>query len=278
MSVWTAAKTTPNSALNRPIPSTSAPHHHSPVWSRSKVTRSTPYTAVFSISPLIIAETGEGAAGCASGSQTWSGTSPALAPKPSRARRKATVAHAGRERRPSHRIEGELPAATLQDPEAEEDAERADVGDEQVEEARPANLGNAVLGGDQEVRAEGHRLPRHHEEVGVVGHHHQDHAGEEDVVLQAEEAGRGSFAGAEVARGEDRDPRSRRSQQEQEEPGERVEPQVEGEVRQPEREHHLLLPACPAGAPRHRPARLPGRSAPRGRRGPDRRNRRRAVG
>ena len=60
------------------------------------------------------------------------------------------------------------------------------------------------------------------------------------MVLQAEEAGRGSFAGAEVARGEDRDPRSRRSQQEQEEAGERVEPQVEGEVREPEREHQLL--------------------------------------
>ncbi len=48
-----------------------------------------------SITPLISADTGEGAAGCASGSQTCIGTRPALAPKPTRARRKATLAQAG---------------------------------------------------------------------------------------------------------------------------------------------------------------------------------------
>ena len=41
------------------------------------------------------AETGDGAAGCASGSQTCSGTSPAFAPKPRSASRNATEAHAG---------------------------------------------------------------------------------------------------------------------------------------------------------------------------------------
>jgi hypothetical protein len=51
--------------------------------------------AVFSITPLIIADTGDGAAGCASGSQTWSGTRPALAPKPASASRKAADAQAG---------------------------------------------------------------------------------------------------------------------------------------------------------------------------------------
>ena len=45
--------------------------------------------AVFSMTPLIMAETGEGAAGCASGSQTCTGRSPALAPKPNSASRKA---------------------------------------------------------------------------------------------------------------------------------------------------------------------------------------------
>lgn len=45
--------------------------------------------AVFSITPLIRADTGEGAAGWASGSHTWSGSMPALAPKPNTARRKA---------------------------------------------------------------------------------------------------------------------------------------------------------------------------------------------
>ena len=51
--------------------------------------------AVFSITPLIIADTGEGAAGCASGSQTCSGTRPALAPKPTSASRKAAEAQKG---------------------------------------------------------------------------------------------------------------------------------------------------------------------------------------
>ena len=48
--------------------------------------------AVLSITPLISAETGEGAAGWASGSQTCSGSSPALAPNPNKASRKAVDA------------------------------------------------------------------------------------------------------------------------------------------------------------------------------------------
>ena len=51
--------------------------------------------AVFSITPLIKAETGEGAAGCASGNQTCSGSTPALAPKPSKASRKPALAQNG---------------------------------------------------------------------------------------------------------------------------------------------------------------------------------------
>ncbi len=51
--------------------------------------------AVFSITPLIRAETGDGAAGCASGSQTCTGRKPALAPKPNSASRKATDAQPG---------------------------------------------------------------------------------------------------------------------------------------------------------------------------------------
>ncbi len=51
--------------------------------------------AVFSITPLISADTGDGAAGCASGSQMCSGTMPALAPKPKNASRKATEAQNG---------------------------------------------------------------------------------------------------------------------------------------------------------------------------------------
>ena len=50
--------------------------------------------AVFSITPLISAETGEGAAGWASGNHTCSGNNPAFAPKPTSARKYAAVGHA----------------------------------------------------------------------------------------------------------------------------------------------------------------------------------------
>ncbi len=42
MSVCTVAKITPNSAVSKPSTSAVTPHHHSCVWSRSKVTRSRP--------------------------------------------------------------------------------------------------------------------------------------------------------------------------------------------------------------------------------------------
>jgi len=43
---------------------------------RSKITRTMPYIAVLIMTPLISAETGDGAAGCASGSQACSGQHP----------------------------------------------------------------------------------------------------------------------------------------------------------------------------------------------------------
>ena len=48
--------------------------------------------------------------------------------------------------------------------------------------------GNPVLGGDEEERRQRHRLPRDHEQVGVVGDQHQRHRREEHVVLEADEA------------------------------------------------------------------------------------------
>jgi hypothetical protein len=45
------------------------------------------------MTPLISAETGDGAAGCASGSHACSGKRPAFAPNPNNASRYATVIH-----------------------------------------------------------------------------------------------------------------------------------------------------------------------------------------
>ena len=63
MSVCTAANTAPNIAVNNPSDRATTPHHQSCVDSRSRLTRRRPYMAVFSITPLIKADTGDGAAG-----------------------------------------------------------------------------------------------------------------------------------------------------------------------------------------------------------------------
>ena len=84
--------------------------------------------------------------------------------------------------------EGVVAVAAVQHAEAQQDRDRADVRDQQVEEPRTADRRNAVVGGNQEVRGERHRFPRHHEEIRVVGEDDERHAGEEHVVLQADEA------------------------------------------------------------------------------------------
>ncbi|SAL87776.1 hypothetical protein AWB68_08534 [Caballeronia choica] len=89
MSVWIALNTTPNSAVKSPSISMSTPHHATCRCSRSNTVRSTPYKPAFRTKPLIRADTGDGAAGCASGSQTCSGKIPAFVPKPNSASRNA---------------------------------------------------------------------------------------------------------------------------------------------------------------------------------------------
>ena len=80
-----------------------------------------------------------------------------------------------RQLRRAHRVERELPAAALQHAEREQDADRAEVRDQQIEEARLPDFGDAMLGRDEEVRRQRHRLPRDHERVGVVGEQHGAH-------------------------------------------------------------------------------------------------------
>ncbi len=87
----------------------------------------------------------------------------------------------------------------------------------------------------QEERRQRHRLPRDHEGVGVVGDEHERHAGEEEVVPEALQAGRGAFARADVAGGEHRYARRHRAEQQQEERRQRVHPEVERQVGEAER-------------------------------------------
>ena len=84
-------------------------------------------------------------------------------------------------------VERVVAAAALQHAEAEQDRDRADVRDQQVQEAGAADLGDPVLGRHEEVRRQRHRLPRDHEHVRVVGDQHQRHRRQERVVLEADE-------------------------------------------------------------------------------------------
>ena len=137
----------------------------------------------------------------------------------------------------AHRGERVVAAAALQHSEAEQDGDRADVGDHEVEKSGAADFRDAMLGRDQEERRQRHRLPCHHEQIRVVGDEHERHRREEDVKLEADEAGRGSFARAEIAGGKKRDRGARCPEQQQEERGQRVEAQVKRQVGQPERQH-----------------------------------------
>lgn len=120
----------------------------------------------------------------------------------------------------------------LQHAEAEQDRDRAEVRDDEIEEAGAADLADAVLRRDEEIGGEGHRLPGDHEAIGVIREQHERHAREEEVVLQAQESRRGALAPAEVAGREERDARGREPEQCEEEARERVEPYVHRQIGQ----------------------------------------------
>ena len=172
------------------------------------------------------AETGEGAAGCVQRQE------PRLGAEPEEREAEGARGPEGRQRLRAHVGEGVVAGVGLEHPEAEQDGDRAHVGDQQVQEPGAADLGDAVVGGDEEEGGERHHLPGHHEGVGVVGQQHHRHAGEEEVVVQAQEPRRRALALAEVAAGEDGDAGAREAQQREEEGRERVQAQVEGQVRQ----------------------------------------------
>ena len=72
----------------------------------------------------------------------------------------------------------------------------------QVMKAGAVDFGATVLSGHQEVGGQRHGFPRDHEGVGVIRQQHESHAGEEEVVLQAQKPRRGSLATSKVAGGE----------------------------------------------------------------------------
>jgi hypothetical protein len=132
----------------------------------------------------------------------------------------------------AHVVEGICALAALQDAEAEQQGDRTDVGDQQVEEAGAADVGDLVVGGDQEIGGQGHDFPSDHEGVGIISEQHQRHARQEQVIPERQQAGLVIGHAAEITHGVDRYPQRRRAEQEQEEAGKRVQAQMEGQVGQ----------------------------------------------
>jgi hypothetical protein len=95
------------------------------------------------MTPDISAETWLGAAGCARGSQTWRGTTPAI---------EATRRHAkGRK--------VECPGPLGEGKECDEKQGRSSVGHHHVEKPCPSVLAIPVIGDDKDVAGERHAFP-----------------------------------------------------------------------------------------------------------------------
>ena len=148
--------------------------------------------------------------------------------------------HRGPERRQGllpHVGETVVAGVGLQHAKAQQDGDGAKARHRDVKVASAAHLGDAVVGGDQEVRGQRHGLPHHHEGIGVVGQHHARHAGQEHVVFQAHQAGRCAFTLAEVAGGKDGYAGRGSTDQHQEIGCQTVQPQVEVQARQADRKN-----------------------------------------
>jgi hypothetical protein len=111
------------------------------------------------------------------------------------------------------------------------------VGDHEIEKAGAADFRQAVIAGHQEVGGQRHHLPGHHEGIGIVGQQHRRHAGQEQVVPEPEQGQGAGFQVPEIAPGIQPHPERRAAQQGQKEAGERVQAQVERQVRQADRQH-----------------------------------------
>src|SRR5213594_3118912 len=209
------------------------------------------------------AETWLGAAGWASGSQTWSGTRPALDPKPTSARRKTAARTAERQRWGDGAQLAETGASIPREQQERGEQEgQAELGHGEVPAARPQRLRLVRLGHDEEVGGERHALPRGEESHHVVGERDEAHGQEEQVQHDAEQRERAPAlvdrgVGGAVERGGDGD----EADHDEEEGAERVEPEGEAardgqergqlEAERGARQQHVEAEAEPGGSADH---------------------------
>ena len=128
--------------------------------------------------------------------------------------------------------------SALQDAEAQQDGNRAHVGDQQVKKTRPAYFGHAMVAGDEKIRRQRHRFPGHHEQIRIIGDQHRRHGGKEHVVLHAKQARRRALAGTKITGRKDRDAHRHRAEQDEENRRQRVDPDMERQIGQPDRQDH----------------------------------------
>ena len=200
------------------------------------------------MTPLIRAETFDGATGWASGSHTWSGDDPGLEAESEEGQEEGRRRPPGSDVRPPHgveRVSSKLvrPVAKAAiTPKAREDRDGADVGHEEVKEAGLLVGRLLVLEHDEEVGGDRHPLPRHEEEKGVVRQDDEPHSGEKQEEEENEPADGPPFRdSANVPQGIDRGEEAHRADDDEEETGQRIEAEMEGEFRNPDGENDCLV-------------------------------------
>ena len=190
------------------------------------------------MTPLISAETWLGAAGCASGSQTCSGTRPAFEPAPSSIRISTSVAAVRRMRRGADRGEIVVAGGTGQQAERQQQRQRAEARHHQIDVAGLGVAGFAMMRHHQRPGRQRHELPAQQIGERVVGQHHQIHAGEEGGE-ERQHALRRVFVAA-VADAIEAGDRAAEIDDDEEERRQRVEAEMRAEPRQPDRQRDQI--------------------------------------
>ena len=194
--------------------------------------------ATFVITPLISADTWLGAAGCASGSQTCSGTRPAFDPAPISATISTTAATSASGGFARDRIERIAALRAGQQAKTQQQRQAAEGRHDQIDEAGPGVAFLLMVRHHQRPGGQRHQLPREEKGEGVVGDDHQRHGGQEGGIERQDAFGMRLMPA--VAEGEQAGAGAADADEDQEKPGQRVEPQIRADPGQSERQDHAL--------------------------------------